>query len=54
MDEPWAKHYTKRTEPKISIKIVARASTTNERKIKESRVILKNNSDLNYKKEHMI
>ena len=46
--------YTKnRTEPKIGMKIVARASTTNERKIKEARVILKNNSDLNDKKEQM-
>ena len=41
------------TEPKIGMKIVARASTTNERKIKEARVILKNNSDLNDKKEQM-
>ena len=35
------------------MKIVARASTTNERKIKEAPVILKNNSDLNDKKEQM-
>ena len=35
------------------MKIVARASTTNERKIKEARVILKKNSDLNDKKEQM-
>ena len=55
-DKPWAKHYHKYhpncEEPKISIEIVGRASTTNERKIKESRVILKNNSDLNDKNEH--
>ena len=46
MDKPWAKHYkshhTGCTEPKIDMKIVARASTTNERKIKEARVIFKN------------
>ena len=57
VDKPWAKHYkahhTGCTEPKIGMKIVARASTTNERKIKEARVILKNNSDLNDKKEQM-
>ena len=57
VDKPWAKHYKAHhmgcTEPKIGMKIVARASTTNERKIKEARVILKNNSDLNDKKEQM-
>ena len=57
VDKPWAKHYkahhTGCTEPKICMKIVARASTTNERKIKEAHVILKNNSDLNDKKEQM-
>ena len=37
----------------LRMKIVAGASTTNERKIKEARVILKNNSDLNDKKEQM-
>ena len=35
------------------MKIVARATTNNKRKIKEARVILKNNSDLNDKKEQM-
>ena len=57
VDKPWAKHnkahHTGCTEPKIGMKIVARASTTNERKIKEARVILKKNSDLNDKKEQM-
>ena len=33
------------------MEIVARALNTNERKIKEARAILNNNSDLNDKKE---
>ena len=49
VDKPWAKHYkahhTGCTEPKIGMKIVARASTTNKRKIKEARVILKNKKE---------
>ena len=52
----WAKHYAINhpncKEPKIELKIVDRASSTNERKIKEARIILKNNSDLNNKNEH--
>ena len=56
IDKTWAKHYAKHhpgcTEPKISLEILGHATTTNERKIKEARTILKNNSDLNDKNEH--
>ena len=55
-DKPWAKHYATShpncDEPKIGVKIVERATTTNERKIKEARTILRNNSDLNDRDEH--
>ena len=55
VDKPWAKHYQKYhpncDTPKIGIEVVGRASTTNERKIREARLILKNNSDLNDKNE---
>ena len=55
LNNPWAKHYKQHhpgcKEPEIGLKIIARATTTNERKIKEARVILKNNSDLNDKNE---
>ena len=51
IEKPWAKHYATNhpecKDPKIGITIVDRASSTNERKIKEARVILKNKSDLN-------
>ena len=51
IDKPWAKHYANKhpecDEPKISIAITDRASSTNERKIKEARTIIKNRSDLN-------
>ena len=56
INKPWAKHYTKYhpgcIDPKIGIEIVGRASSTNDRKIKEARIILKNKSDLNDKNEH--
>ena len=56
VDKTWAKHYVKYhpgcLEPKIGIEIVDKAQTTNLRKIKETRIILKNNSDLNDKNEH--
>ena len=55
IDKPWSRHYAKYhpecDEPKISLAIVDRASTTNERKIKEARLVLKNQSDLNTKDE---
>ena len=55
VNKPWAKHYRKYhpncQTPKIGIEVVGRASTTNERKIREARIILKNNSDLNDKNE---
>ena len=55
VDKPWAKHYQKYhpncESPKICIEVVGRASTTIERKIREARAILKNNSDLNDKNE---
>ena len=51
IEKPWAKHYASNhpncEKPKISIAITDRASSTNERKIKEARTILKNKSDLN-------
>ena len=54
-DKPWAKHYVTYhqdcKEPKINVEIVDRASTTNERKIKEARIIINNNSDLNDRNE---
>lgn len=54
-DKSWAKHYAEHhpgcKEPKIGIEIVGHCSTTNERKIREARLILKNNSDLNDKNE---
>ena len=54
-DKPWAKHYASQhpdcKEPKINVSIVDRATTTNERKIKEARTILKNKSDLNDRSE---
>ena len=52
LSKHYAEHHPDCKEPKIGLEIVARASTTNERKIKEARVILKNNSDLNDKNEH--
>ena len=55
-DKPWAKHYAEKhpncTKPKIGVKIVERAGSTNERKIKEARTILANKSDLNDRDEH--
>ena len=55
IDKPWAKHYAKYhpgcDEPNIKLTIVDRASSTNERKIKEARLVLKNQSDLNSKDE---
>ena len=54
-DKSWAKHYVANhpncQEPKIALKIIDIASSTNIRKIKESRVILKNKSDLNDRNE---
>ena len=54
-DKPWAKHYSIHhpncDDPKIGIEIVGHASSTNDRKIQEARIILKNNSDLNDKNE---
>ena len=51
IEKPWAKHYATNhpncDRPKISIAITDRASSTNERKIKEARTIIKNKSDLN-------
>ena len=45
IDKPWAKHYATQhpecVEPKIGLQIVDRATTTNERKIKEARTIIK-------------
>ena len=55
LNNPLAKHYKQQhpgcKKPEIGIEILARATTTNERKIKEARVILINNSDLNDKNE---
>ena len=54
-DKPWAKHYQTHhpncEDPKIGIEIVGHASSTNERKVREAWIILKNNSDLNDKNE---
>ena len=56
-NKPMAKHYKQYhqgcTEPKIGLKIIEKASTTNERKVKESRIILKNKSDLNSREEYV-
>ena len=55
VDKSWAIHYATNhpncREPKIGLKIVDKASSTNERKIKESRIILKNKCDLNDRDE---
>ena len=55
VNKPYAKHYLTHhpncEDPKIGIEIVGRASTTNERKVKEARNILKNDCDLNDKNE---
>ena len=54
-NKPFAKHYLTHhpncEDPKIGIEIAGRASSTNERKVREARLILKNNSDLNDKNE---
>ena len=51
VDKTWAKHYANHhpncNDLKIGLKITDRATSTNERKIKEARIILENNSDLN-------
>ena len=54
-DKPWAKHYAEhhpKCKPDIRLAIVERATSTNDRKIKEARTILKNRSDLNDRDEH--
>ena len=55
-DKPFGKHYA--TEhpdhsgnPELKLRILTRASTTTDRKIKEARAILKNNPDLNDRDE---
>ena len=54
-DKPWAKHFATHhpncNDPKIGLSIVDRATSTNIRKVKEVRIILKNNSDLNDRNE---
>ena len=54
-DKSWAKHYATYhpncPEPKFGLTIVDKASSTNERKIKESRIILNNKSDINGREE---
>ena len=56
-DKPFAKHYSTQhkdcVNPKLELKILKRATTTTERKIKEARVILKNKPDLNNRDEQV-
>ena len=56
-DKPFAKHYSTQhkdcVNPKLELKILKRAATTTERKIKEARVILKNKPDLNNRDEQV-
>ena len=55
-NKPMAKHYRQHhqrcNEPKIGLKIIEKASSTNERKVKEARIILENKSDLNCRGEY--
>ena len=54
-DKPFAKHYSTQHKecenPKIEHKILKRATTTTDRKIKEAREILRNKPDLNNRDE---
>ena len=56
-DMPLAKHYTLHhpacESPKLELKIIQRASTTVDRKIKEARMILQNKPDLNNRDEQV-
>ena len=56
-DKPFAKHYNTHhagcKEPKLKLTIQEKASSTNNRKIKEARIILKNKSDLNDREEQV-
>ena len=55
-NKPMAKHYKQYhqgcSESKIGLKITERAFSTNDRKVKEARIILKNKSDLNSREEY--
>ena len=55
-NKPMAKHYNTYhqgcSDPKIGLKIIEKASSTNNRKVKEARIILKNKSDLNCRDEY--
>ncbi len=53
-EKPLAKHYTQQhpgSTPKLSLKILEKASSTNNRKIREARLITKNKPDLNDRDE---
>ena len=55
-DKPWAKHYSSQhpnTTPKLSLKILERASSTNNRKIREARLILNNKPSINDRSEQI-
>ena len=55
-NKPMAKHYKQYhqgcSEPKIGLQITEKTFSTNERKVKESRIILQNKSDLNSREEY--
>ena len=55
-DKPFAKHYSTHHpdhtgDPKLKLGVIARASNTMDRKIKEARAILSNMPDLNDRDE---
>ena len=53
-DKPLAKHYAQQhpgSTPKLSLEILEKASSTNNRKIREARLITKNKPDLNDRDE---
>jgi hypothetical protein len=56
-DKPFAKHYRAQhkdwVNPKLELKLLKRAATTTDRKINETRVILKNKPDLNNRDEQV-
>lgn len=56
IDKPFAKHYSQHhpnATPKLSLTIMEKASSTNNRKIREARIIAKNKPDLNDREEQV-
>ena len=53
-DKPLAKHYSTyhpNTKPQLSLRVIEKATSTNNRKIREARIINKNNPSMNNRHE---